>query len=95
MDALYVRFSPRLKRVTDVVANLCGGVFAAFFTYQSFASTLEMYRLNQGAEMIDIPYWPLALFMGCCGVILTLRFALEVLGCVPDGPTATPVEEAI
>jgi TRAP-type C4-dicarboxylate transport system permease small subunit len=95
MDALYVRFGPRMKRVTDVVANLCGFVFAAFFTYQSFASSLEMYRLNQGAEMINIPYWPLALFMGCCGVILTLRFVLEVFGCVPDGPSAAPVEEAI
>lgn len=96
MDALYVRFGPRLKRVTDVIANLCGFAFAAFFTYQSFASVVEMYRLNQGAEMIDIPYWPLALFMGLCGVILTVRFALEVCGCVPDATGAAPaVEESI
>jgi hypothetical protein len=33
--------------------------------------------------------------MGCCGVILTLRFVLEVFGCVPDGLSAAPVEEAI
>jgi TRAP-type C4-dicarboxylate transport system permease small subunit len=94
MDALYVRFGPRLKRITDVVANLCGFVFAAFFTYQSFASAVEMYRFNQGAEMIDIPYWPFALFMGLCGVILTIRFALEIFGRVPDA-AAAPVEESI
>jgi TRAP-type C4-dicarboxylate transport system permease small subunit len=91
-----VRFSPRLKRVTDVVANLCGFVFAAFFTYQSFASTLEMYRFNQGAEMINLPYWPFALFMGLCGLILTVRFLLEIFGRVPDTPAvAAPIEEAI
>jgi TRAP-type C4-dicarboxylate transport system permease small subunit len=95
MDALYVRFGPRLKRAVDVVANLCGGLFAALFTCQAFASSLEMYRLDQGAEMINIPYWPLALFMGCCGLLLTLRFALEVSGCIPDAPGAAPIEEAI
>lgn len=96
MDALYVRFGPRLKRATDIVANLCGFVFAAFFTYQSFASTLEMYRFNQGAEMINLPYWPFALFMGLCGLILTVRFLLEIFGRVPDAPAgAAPLEEAI
>jgi len=96
MDALYVRFGPRLKRATDVVANLCGGVFAAFFTYQSFASTLEMYRFNQGTETIDLPYWPFALFMGLCGLILTARFLLEIFGRVPETPAApAPIEESI
>ena len=94
MDALYVRFGPRLQRLTDAVANGCGFIFAAFFTYQSFASVVEMVRLNQGAEMINLPYWPFALFMGLCGVILALRFALELFGCVPDS-AAAPVEESI
>jgi TRAP-type C4-dicarboxylate transport system permease small subunit len=96
MDALYVRFGPRLKRVTEIIANLCGLVFAAFFTYQSFASTVEMYRFDQGAEMINLPYWPFALFMGLCGVILAVRFLLEIFGCVPETATAAqPVEESI
>jgi TRAP-type C4-dicarboxylate transport system permease small subunit len=96
MDALYVRFGPRFRRATDVVANVCGFIFGAFFTYQSFASTFEMYRLNQGAEMINLPYWPFALFMALCGVILTLRFGLEICGCVPQSVGAAPaVEESI
>lgn len=96
MDALYVRFGPRFRRATDVVANCCGFLFAAFFTFQSFASTLEMYQFNQGAEMINLPYWPFALFMGLCGVILTLRFGLEICGCVPETVGAAPaVEESI
>jgi len=96
MDALYVRFGPRLKRLTDLVANLCGLAFAVFFTYQSLASVVEMYRFDQGAEMINLPYWPFALFMGLCGVILTMRFALEICGCVPDAARAAPaVEESI
>jgi TRAP-type C4-dicarboxylate transport system permease small subunit len=96
MDALYVRFGPHFRRATDVIANVCGFIFGAFFTYQSFASTFEMYRFNQGAEMINLPYWPFALFMGLCGVILTLRFGLEICGCVPEPVGAAPaVEETI
>ncbi len=95
MDALYVRFGPRLKRLADLSAHLCGLAFAVFFTYQSFASVVEMYRFDQGAEMIDLPYWPFALFMAFCGVILTMRFALEICGCVPDSAgAAAAVEES-
>jgi TRAP-type C4-dicarboxylate transport system permease small subunit len=95
MDALYVRFGPRLKRATDAAANGCGLTFAAFFSYQSFASVAEMVRLNQGAEMIDLPYWPFALFMGLCGLLLALRFGLELCGCVPDAAARAAVEESI
>lgn len=94
MDALYVRFGPRMRRVTDILANACGCLFAGFFTYQSFASTLEMYRFDQGAEMLPLPYWPFAFFMGLCGTILTLRFALEMLGQVPADPAARGAQAA-
>jgi TRAP-type C4-dicarboxylate transport system permease small subunit len=95
MDALYVRSGPRLRRATDALANLCGFVFAACLTYQCFASTVEMYRFNQGAEMIDLPYWPFALFMGLCAALLALRFALEICGCAdPAGATAPPFAES-
>jgi TRAP-type C4-dicarboxylate transport system permease small subunit len=94
MDALYVRFGPRLRRATDVLASACGLLFAGFFTYQAFASALEMYRFDQGAEMLRLPYWPFALFMGVCGAILTLRFALDMLGQVPAGPPPPRPEAA-
>ena len=48
-------------------------------TYQSFKSTFEMYRWNEGAEMIDIPYWPFVLFAGICGVILAVQFLIQMI----------------
>jgi hypothetical protein len=38
-----------------------------------------MYRWNEGAEMIDIPYWPFVLFAGICGVILTAQFTIQMI----------------
>lgn len=79
MDMLYRLMGPRAKRVTDAVAGLCGFIFALLLTYQSFKSTVEMYRWNEGAEMIDIPYWPFVLFAGFCGVILAVQFLVQMI----------------
>ncbi|UCD78817.1 MAG: TRAP transporter small permease [Desulfobacterales bacterium] len=74
MDMLYRLMGPAAKRLTDVVTGLCGFIFAVLLTYQSLKGTLEMYRWDQGAEMVDIPYWPFVLFAGICGLILTAQF---------------------
>ncbi|CAB1063473.1 hypothetical protein D1BOALGB6SA_8256 [Olavius sp. associated proteobacterium Delta 1] len=79
MDMLYRLMGPRAKRITDVVAGLCGFIFALLLTYQSLKSTVEMYRWNEGAEMIDIPYWPFVLFAGICGVILAAQFLIQMV----------------
>jgi TRAP-type C4-dicarboxylate transport system permease small subunit len=52
MDMLYRLMGNRAKRFTDSLAGLCGFIFAVLLTYQSFQSTVEMYRWNEGAEMI-------------------------------------------
>ena len=80
MDSLYRRFGPRLQRAVDAVSNLCGMVLAVLMTYQSVVTALENYRWNQGAEMINVPYWPLSLFMAGCGLLLVLRFLFELWG---------------
>jgi len=79
MDMLYRLMGPGAKHVTDAVAGLCGFIFALLLTYQSFKSTVEMYRWNEGAEMIDIPYWPFVLFAGICGVILSVQFLIQMI----------------
>jgi len=79
MDMLYRLMGAGAKRVTDAVAGLCGFIFALLLTYQSFKSTVEMYHWNEGAEMIDIPYWPFVLFAGICGVILAAQFLIQII----------------
>ena len=79
MDMLYRLMSPGVKNLTDVVTGLCGTFFALLLTYQSFKSTVEMYRWKEGAEMIDIPYWPFVLFAGICGLILSVQFFIQMI----------------
>ncbi|MFW2367324.1 MAG: TRAP transporter small permease [Desulforhopalus sp.] len=79
MDMLYRLMGPRIKIVSDTVAGLCGTLFSILLTYQSLSSCFEMYRWQQGAEMIELPYWPFVLFAGICGLLLTLQFTTQIL----------------
>ena len=89
MELLYNRLGRRGRYAADALSVLCGLILAAVLTFQAFTSSAEMYRYGEGAEMIDIPYWPFALFMGLCGTILSLRFAVGLLrhaaACVSGG----------
>jgi len=79
MDMLYRLMGPAARRLTDVITGLCGFIFASLLTYQSLKGTVEMYRWDQGAEMVDIPYWPFVLFAGMCGLILTAQFISRMI----------------
>ena len=79
MDMLY-RVMPRFfRQLCDALTGLCGLIFSGLLFYQSFKSTVEMYRWNERAEMIAIPYWPFALFAGLCGLILCLQFSIQTV----------------
>ena len=79
MDMLYRVMSPKMKGITDAATGLCGAIFAVLLVYQSFQSTVEMYRWKEGAEMINIPYWPFVMFAGICGLILTAQFFIQMV----------------
>lgn len=79
MDMLYRLMGPRMKGITDAATGLCGAIFAMLLVWQSFKSAIEMYRWGEGAEMIDIPYWPFAMFAGMCGLILTVQFFIQIV----------------
>lgn len=78
MDMLYRLMGTRAKIVADIVAGLCGTLFAILLTYQSLSSCFEMYRWQEGAEMVELPYWPFVLFAGICGLLLTLQFISQI-----------------
>ncbi len=78
MDLFYGRYGPRAKRHADAVSGLCGLVFAGTLAYQSFASAGRMYRRGDGADMIDLPFWPFAVIMAVSATFLCLQFLLRI-----------------
>jgi len=79
MDLLYKKFGPGWKKMTAVLSASSGLLFSLLLVYRTFDSFLDMYAWKEGAEMIDIPFWPFMLGVCLCGGLLTAHFALRLL----------------
>jgi TRAP-type transport system small permease protein len=78
IDMLYRLMRPMAKRMSDALTGLSGLTFSLLLTYQSLKSVIEMYRWQERAEMIDLPYWPFVSFVGLCGLIVSFQFAVQI-----------------
>jgi TRAP-type C4-dicarboxylate transport system permease small subunit len=79
-ESLYETYPPRLRALTDAVGALCGAVFMAVVGYWQFRELPGMKARGEGAEFIDVPYWPISLFVGLCmlfGLVQLLLHALQ------------------
>lgn len=78
-ETLYEKYSPRMRAMADAVGAFCGAVFMGVVAYWQFHELPGMRARGEGAEFIDIPYWPISLFVALCmsfGVLqLLLRMA--------------------
>ena len=86
MDLFYGRMTGSARRGADALTGVCGLVFASFLGYQAFATASRMHRLGDGADLIDIPFWPFAVFMGLCGTFLAIQFATQIVNAVRPPP---------
>jgi len=75
MELFYERMGFRRRQLADLLSALSGLVVTVALSIGAFGSSADMLEYGEGAEMIDIPYWPFAVFMGLCGLFLCVRFA--------------------
>ena len=94
MELFYERFSPAFKRVSDFIAGLAGLIVSGMLAYQAFMSAQEMVHYEETAEMIELPYWPFAVFMGICGIGLTLQFLGRVIKSVSGSASSSQEGDA-
>jgi len=73
-ETLYEKYTPRGRALTDAVGALCGAIFMGVVAYWQFRELPGMVARGEGAEFIDIPYWPISLFVALC-----MRFGLVQL----------------
>lgn len=78
-ESLYESYSPRFKALTDAVGALCGAVFMGVVGYWQFRELPGMIRRGEGAEFIDVPYWPISLFVAVCMVFGLVQLLLRLV----------------
>lgn len=78
-ETLYEKYSPRLRAVTDAVSALCGAVFMGVIAYWQFHELPGLRARGEGAEFIDIPYWPVSLFVALCMLFGVVQLLLRMV----------------
>lgn len=78
-ESLYEKYSPRGKALTDAVGALCGAVFMGVVAYWQFRELPGMMARDEGAEFIDIPYWPISLFVALCMLFGLVQLLLRAV----------------
>jgi TRAP-type C4-dicarboxylate transport system permease small subunit len=78
-ESLYEKYTPRTRALTDAVGALCGAVFMGIVAYWQFRELPGMLARGEGAEFIDIPYWPISLFVALCMLFGLVQLLLRTV----------------
>ena len=78
-ETLYEKYTPRGRALTDAVGALCGAIFMGVVAYWQFRELPGMVARGEGAEFIDIPYWPISLFLALCMLFGLLQLLLRMV----------------
>ena len=90
-ETLYEKYSPRTRALTDALGALCGAAFMGIVAYWQFRELPGMMDRGEGAEFIDIPYWPISLFLALCMLFGLVQLLLRAVqrgrdALLPAGP---------
>ncbi len=77
VETLYEHFGPRAKAAADLAGNMCGIVFMGLLAYRSLSDVPGMARRGEGPELLDVPYWPIAGFVGLASVFVVVIFLVR------------------
>ena len=78
-ESLYEKYSPRTRAAVDAAGAFCGAVFMGVIAYWQFHELPGMAERGEGAEFIDIPYWPISLFLALCMLFGLVQLGLRML----------------
>lgn len=92
-ETLYERYGPRMQALVDLLSAVCGGVLMGVIAWWQLRELPGLIQRDEGAEYIDIPYWPISLFLALCMLFGVVQVAAQAWRCArkalhPVGDTA-------
>ena len=78
-ETLYERYSPRILGLCDTVGSLCGAAFTGIVSYWQFRELPGLYQRGEGAEFVDMPFWPISLFIAIVMLFGTVQLLVRAV----------------
>jgi len=78
-ETLYENYGPRTRALVDAGSALCGAVFMSVIAVWQIRELPGLYTRDEGAEFINIPYWPISVFVALCMLLGALQLVVRML----------------
>lgn len=78
-ESLYEKYRPRMRAVIDALGAVFGAVFMALVAYWQVREIPGLIARGEGAEFIDLPYWPISVFVVLCMVFGVLQLSVRAV----------------
>jgi TRAP-type C4-dicarboxylate transport system permease small subunit len=78
-ETLYERYSPRMLALCDVFSSLFGAAFTGIVAYWQLRELPGLYARGEGAEFVDVSYWPISLFLAIVMLFGTLQLLVRMI----------------
>jgi TRAP-type C4-dicarboxylate transport system permease small subunit len=82
IETFYEKFPPRGRAFIDLLSCLAGIAFSYFLAWWEFREIPGMYRRGESSQILDMPHWPVALFVGICISLVGLILAAQAVRAV-------------
>ena len=83
-ETMYENYSERQRHIADAIASLCGAIFMGVIAIWQIRELPGLYKRGEGAEFINIPYWPISLFVALCMLFGMLQLLLRLIERIRD-----------
>lgn len=77
-ETLYERYGPRMRHLVDAFGCLFGAVFTGVISFWQFRELPGLARRGEGAEFVDLPYWPISLLVAICMGFSALQLVVRM-----------------
>ena len=65
--------------MADAIASLCGAIFMGVIAIWQIRELPGLYKRGEGAEFINILYWPISLFVAICMLFGMVQLLLRLI----------------
>jgi TRAP-type C4-dicarboxylate transport system permease small subunit len=77
-ETLYENYSLRKRSLVDAVSAMCGAIFMSVIAIWQLRELPGLYLRGEGAEFIQISYWPISLFVALCMLFGALQLLVQM-----------------